>query len=667
MTDMGLALAATDQTPTTTGDVRAQQPVVIVGAGPVGVRAWREVRRIRPEQPVVLYGEEYHDPYNRVQLSSLLSGQRKVHELALAADLLAREDTLTEFRRSRVEAIDRAAKAVTDAHGRCLRYRTLILATGSRPFIPSVAGMGLPGVYTFRDMADAEKLAARRVHSKHTVVLGAGLLGVEAAHGMQRHNTRVTLIDHNPHPMYRQLDSTAGGILAQQLEESGIQLLLGTSIRMLLGTGRVEGVVLRDGTEVACDTVVVATGIRPNIDLAEQAGLAFGRGITVNEHMQTSDPDIYAVGECCELAGEVFGLVAPGFEQAAIAAGNITGDSTPASYRSTQLATSLKVAGLSVFSMGDPEPPVSTRTLTWSEGNDYRRISLVAGHIVGINAVGDWPQLPALRDLARQRKWVSPLQLWRFRTTGDLLAEGYPADVSRWPARAVVCSCNAVSAGELRDAICAGAVTRAALAARTQAGTNCGSCKPLLQELLGDHSAPEPTKGWRPLAGLALPALVVSLLALLLSFSYPTSVQLNWDWGALWRVDAVKQWSGFTILGLSLASVLFSLRKRLSSLRQLGDFAWWRLVHVALTVLALVALAAHTGFRLGSQLNLALNLTFIALLAAGGVLGASIALEHRLSPARARQLRSAGLWSHVLLSWPLPALLTAHILKTYYF
>ncbi len=641
--------------------------MVIVGAGPVGVRALREVRRSRPEQPVVLFGDERHDPYNRVQLSGLLSGEHKLHELALAADLLAAEDPLTEFRRCRVTAIDPAGHTVTDARGQTLSYSKLVLATGSRPFVPSTPGLTLPGVYTFRDMADAEKLAARRVQSKHTVVLGAGLLGIEAAHGMRRHHTRVTLVDHNPHPMFRQLDPAAGALLAEQIEAAGIELQLGTSVRMVVGTGKVEGVVLRDGTEIPCDTVIVATGIRPRVDLAVDSGLAYGRGITVDAHMRTSDPDIFAVGECCELAGEVFGLVAPGLEQAGIAARNLLRDNQGSSYQNRQLATSLKVAGLPVFSMGVADPPLSMQTLTWREGKLYRRLSLVAGHIVSINAIGDWPQLSALRELARKRKWISPWQLWRFRKTGDLLADEAGNDVAQWPASAIVCSCNAVSAGDLRAAVCAGATSAGALTSRTLAGSGCGSCKPLLQQLLGSSAPVEAGKGWRVLGALGVPALALALVALLFSLPYPDTVQLHWDWSQLWRNDLFKQVSGFTILGLSAVSVIFSLRKRLSWLRKLGDFAWWRIAHVLLTALALVALALHTGFRMGSQLNFALCLTFVALLVAGGVLAAGIAFEHRLQPARARQLRSVGLWSHVLLSWPLPALLTAHILKTYYF
>lgn len=641
-------------------------PVVIVGAGPVGVRALRELRRELPDTPIVLFGDEQYHPYNRVQLSGLLAGQHQVKDIALAADLLEVDCPYTHFRTARISAIDTLAKVVTDAQGNRQVYSKLIIATGSRPFIPAFITRDMQGVYTFRDMADAEKLAARRVQSKHTVVLGAGLLGIEAARAMQRHHTKVTLVDHNPHPMFRQLDPLAGGILAEQLLDSGIELQLGTSIRMVMGTNKVEGIVLRDGTGIACDTLVTATGINPNRDLAVQAGLAYGRGITVNDQMQTSIKDIYAIGECCELAGEVFGLVAPGFEQAGIVARNIANGSNNESYQRTILATSLKVAGLSVFSMGDADPPSSMRTVTWREGDTYRRLTFFAGCLVSINAIGDWPELPALRDLANKRKWIAPWRLWHFQRTGMLFADDISADVVAWPASSVVCNCNAVSKGEIQGAIGAGASNLEAVACRTQAGAGCGSCKPLLQELLGGSATREAVKGAVTLRSLSIPVLVVALLGMLFSVGYPSSVQVGWNWGDLWRVELNKQISGFTILGLCVASLVFSLRKRVARI-QLGNFDWWRVAHIALTVLAFVALGLHTGFRMGSQLNFALSLTFFALLVAGTLLAISIAYEHRLAPAQARRLRSLGMWSHIMLSWPLPALLGAHVLKTYYF
>ncbi len=662
-----------------TEDSFAPTPVVIVGAGPAGIRALRELRRHSADIPVIVYGDEPYQPYNRVQLSNLLAGKVGVPEIGLGLDLLRTNSIDTRLIQARITEVDTAAKTVTDARGHIQPYSSLILALGSAPFVPGIPGIRQPGVFTFRDMSDAEKLAARRVQSTHTVVLGAGLLGVEAARAMQRHHTRVTLLDHNPVPMFRQLDATAGGMLAERLEEMGIELRLGSTIRMILGTSGVEAVVLRDGTQIDCDTVIVATGIRPRTELAKAAGLAFGRGITVDSAMRTSAPDVYAVGECCELDGEVFGIVAPGYEQAAVAASNICArehgageeplhnNDSAATYRATSLATSLKVAELSVFSLGDAEPPPGTTSFTWRSGESYRRINVFGGRVVGVIAIGDWPQLSLLRDMCQSRKRIYPWQLWRFRLYGNLVPDSAILQaVADWPEAAVVCNCNAVTSGALRAAVASGATTLSAICARTGAGTGCGSCQPLLAELLAGSAVRQAAPTAKLLSILAWPALLVALLALVFSVAYPQTVQLDWRWDELWRNNQYKQITGFTILGLSVASVLFSLRKRLSWLN-LGDFGGWRLVHVGLTAVAMVALALHTGFRLGANLNLMLMLCFLGLLVAGAMMSLLIALEHRLTVHQARRLRSLGLWSHVLLAWPIPALLAVHVLKTYYF
>ncbi|MEM8660023.1 MAG: FAD-dependent oxidoreductase [Pseudomonadota bacterium] len=662
---MQLAVETYDPAEHSLLDVSSNAPVVIVGAGPVGVRALRLLRDADRNLPVLLYGDEPCDPYNRVRLSGLLAGQHKSSELGLIADLLHDDIPNVNFVRQRVSAIDSDAKTITDAKGNVQPYSALILATGSKPFVPALLATGVAGLFTFRDMADAEKLAARRVHSKQTIVLGAGLLGIEAARAMQRHHTQVTLIDHNPHPMYRQLDERAGAMLADELESRGITLQLGNSLRMLLGTNRVEGVMLRDGTQLPCDTLVVATGIVPNKDLAEQAGLAFGRGVTVDAHMQTSAEDVYAIGECCEFNGDVFGIVAPGFEQAAIAVANITGKGA-APYRTPQLATSLKVLGLSVFSLGNPQPRASQRTYIYSKEGIYRRVTLIGGRIDSINAIGDWPELPALRDLAESRTWISPHKLWRFRKTGLIFGESAAKAVALWPDSAIVCNCNSVSCGELRSAVAAGADTIATLSEKTMAGSSCGSCQPLLAELVDGEPTSQIRAGIKTLTVASIVASVLAIVAWIWTWEYPDSVQLRWRWDDLWRDRLFKQISGFSILGLSILSLIFSLRKRVRRVRW-GDFAWWRIAHIGLTVGALVALAVHTGFRFGSNLNLMLMVTFLGLVVAGAVLGMSIAFENRLAPEYSRRLRQIGIWGHVLMAWPLPALLGAHVLKTYYF
>lgn len=639
-------------------------PLVIVGAGPVGIRALRSYRREKPEGVAVVFGEERYAPYDRVQLSGVLAGTATTEDISLVNDGLF-EETHTHFFHARVIRIDAENQCVVDEHGRVQPYSSLVIATGSSPHIPAIAGVEQSGVFTFRRLADAEKLAARRVQSKHTVVLGGGLLGVEAACAMRRHNTQVTLVDHNPHPLFRQLDAESGELVAAELARRGVQQRFEDSIRIILGTGKVEGVVLHSGEHLMCDTVIVAAGITPNKTLAVDARLAFGRGITVDARMRTSEPNVYAVGECCEFEQQVYGLVAPGLDQAAIAIQHIV-NNLDSAYRKPQLATSLKVAGLSVFSLGDPQERRGLNTYFHRGDGCYRRVSLRRGRIVAINAVGDWPELPRLRDRARKGAWLSPLHLLRFAATGSFFGAAQVQDVRSWPDVATVCNCNAVSCGQIRDAMKDGVCTVAKLGQVTRAGTNCGSCRPLVAAMLGDESVVEPAKGSVTLRSLSLVALFLSLLALLWAVDYPDTVQLGWRWDDLWRSNELKQISGFTILGLSVASLLFSLRKRLAFF-ELWDFAWWRIAHTALTVAALIAVAVHTGFRLGANLNFYLMMTFLGLALAGAILGASVALEHRLQPASAQRLRSIGMWGHVLLAWPLPALLGIHVWKTYYF
>ena len=652
--------AATRAAPCETRSAQAAEaPVVIIGAGPVGMRVQEQLGRLAPDTPVVVFGDEACLPYNRVRLSSLLAGQVTAGEITHTGGRVG-----VTHRVARVVDVDREAKVVVDAHGHRQPYSRLVLATGSRPFVPAIPGVELAGVYTFRDMADAEKLAARRIRTRHTVVLGGGLLGLEVARAMQRFRTRVTVVDHNAHVMFRQLDPASGDLLHQALARLGIELLLNTSVRMLTGAGRVQSVVLRDGRELECDTFVVATGIEPAIDLARRAGLAVGRGVRVDDAMTTSDPDIYAAGECCEHEGQVYGIVAPGLEQAAIVAKSLARQ--PARYRGAMLATSLKVVGLSVFSMGDAAvTDGSTRTYTYRDGDVYRRINVLRGRLTGVIAVGDWPELVRLREHAKQGRRLMPWQLWQFRRHGSLWQD--EASAAAWPAEALVCNCNSVSKGEIVAAVAAGCHTVERIGQATRAGTTCGSCRPLLAELTGQGQAVPPQRGGRTLAAASLLALAVTALALVApSLPYTDTVQLAWRWDLLWTTSLFKQISGYSLLGLAALGAVLSLRKRIPAW-QAGDFAWWRLAHVVLGALALGVLAVHTGFRLGDHLNLMLMLVFLGLLVAGAGLGWTVAAEYRLGAARARRLRRIGMWAHLLLCWPLPALLGLHILKTYYF
>jgi len=644
-------------------------PVIVVGSGPVGIRFVQELRQRSPYTPVLLFGNEPWQPYNRVRLSSFLSGEASWESLTQGLELPA-ADELTAHLNCAIIDIDRVAHTVTDASGRLYAYRQLVLATGSRPRLPGIPGIGQANVHVFRDLNDTQRLFARRTRSQHTVVLGGGLLGLEAARAMQRFNTQVTVVEHSARLMMHQLDETASALLQARVESLGIRVLLGEGVKQVHGHGTVTGISLRDGTRLECDTLIVAIGILPNTDLAQQAGLAFGRGIRVNDQMQTSDPDIFAIGECAEHRERVYGIVAPGFEQARVAVHTICGGS--ASYTGSLLATRLKVLGLPVASMGrvtENDRLDLARSYTYRDESAgiYRKIVVERGRLIGAIAIGESPEASRLQEALDQQRRIAPWQLWQFRRDGTLWPEEDADNVQLWPASTVICNCNGVTRGALSEAIAAGHCTVDQIAACTRASTACGACKPLVAQLAGTPLKVEPVRAHRPLLATALGALAL-LLAMLLApaIPYAQSVTQHLPWDTLWRSTFYSQLSGYFVLAVTVIGLPIALRKRWQKL-SLGDFAIWRVIHVVLGLSALLGLYLHTGGRLGTQLNLILMLCFTGLAIAGVVAGSVSALEHRLSPRFVRQWRDTGIWLHILLFWPVPALLGFHIFKSYYF
>jgi len=643
-------------------------PIVIVGAGPVGMRVAQELLRHDPGVPLVVYGDEPWEPYQRVQLSAFLLGEIGwggiENRLKLPLD-----HRVVQRHHCAVVKICRAQRSILDATGHVQEYSRLVLATGSHPHVPQIPGIQKPGVFTFRNLNDAQRLMARSVRSRRTIVLGGGLLGLEAARALARRNTEVIVINHAPRLMNRQLDDGAAELLKRHVEKLGIVVMLEDSIREIYGERSVTSVRLHSGLEMACDTVVVATGIRPNIQLAAEAKLSMGRGVRVDDAMRTSDPFIFAVGECCEHREEIIGLVAPGLEQAAVAAHNLSRGE--ARYEARVSPAQLKVLGLSVFSMGatgDDEQPARHKAHVFAqeEKNIYRRLVLERGRLVGAVAIGEWNALARLQEAITHRRPVRTWELWRFRQTGELWDEGANDTVDAWPASATVCNCAGITRGALSAAIERGCTSVDCLTATTSAGRVCGSCKPLLAKLVGATAAPEKMRGRRTMLGAAFATLI--LLALFVGIGplpIAQTVQTPVAFDRLWADSLAKQMSGYTLLALALASIPLSLRKRWRRFTA-GDFGWWRAIHVALGVLIVLVLILHTGLRLGVAINLWLMLSFL-LLSGVGVLAATVIAAEKQPRRVSKAVRAVATTAHILLLWPLPALLGFHILMTYYF
>lgn len=645
-------------------------PVVIVGNGPVGIRVAEELLRRLPETPLVIYGDEQYEPYNRVRLSSWLAGDLKWKELA--QPLRRPFDSKAEERIGyRIGEIDAQQKTVTDSTGLVQPYQHLVLATGSSAFVPNIPGVHLPGVFTFRDINDTNRLIARRASSHHTVVLGGGLLGLEAARGMLRNGTRVTVIDHADRLLCMQLDEAASERLKNDVANLGIEVMLNQGVAEILGTERVQGVRLRSGDNIDCDTLVLATGIRPNIALAKQAHLHYGRGIQVDDRMRTSQPDIYAVGECCEHRGEVYGLVAPGLEQANVAAASIS--EAEGSYSGSIAASRLKVVGTPVFSMGPmgaDAPRSYGRSYTFRDDAQgiYRKVLVHRNHIAGAIGIGEWNETVRLQTAIGSNQLVWPWQLLRFLRTGRLWPEEDTQGIAAWPASAVVCQCTGVTRGAISESVALGACCAEDVTRATGAGSVCGSCKPLVEDLLGSSTRREPVALFRTLLTFTLIALIATVITLAMpAIPYADSVQSAWQPDILWRDGLIKQISGFSILGLFAVGLGVSLRKRIKGLHKAGRFDYWRIAHLLLGILAITALVAHTGLRTGHGLNFALMTSFTAMLLLGSLAGLVITFEHRIGGALATRLRRQSALVHILLFWPVPVLLGWHIFKTYWF
>ncbi|MEO1292978.1 MAG: FAD-dependent oxidoreductase [Pseudomonadota bacterium] len=643
-------------------------PVLIAGGGPSGSRAAQELSQ--RGVPVVLLNAERWQPYNRVKLTPLLSGEAQLGQVYVP-EATWRTGKVERFDGVSLVDIDIEGRRALTSTGRVIHYSDLVLALGSRAHMPNIPGRDLPGVYVFRNFDDVEALRARSMSARRVVVIGGGLLGLEAARGMSALGAEVTIVEHEARLMPRQLDDEGAAMLAKRIEALGVQHRTGVAIRAIEGDGLVDGVSLADGTSLACDTVIVCTGVRANIQIAAALGLKHGRGITVDDQMQTSAPNIYAVGECAEHAGVVCGLVGPCYDQVAVAVAAICGDD--AAYTGSTPATKLKVLGADVFSVGAFESVSQmpgARSYTYRDDAEslYRRIFVRNGRLLGAIGVGEWPEVSQVQRAVGEAARVYPWQLWRFERGGALWGEGEDS-VATWPRDAIVCNCTGVKKGAIQDAITLGAGSIDEIRAATSANSVCGTCKVHLQDLLGEGAQPEAARWWRSLLILSGVAALAALATLLLPrIPFRDTFVVGDIFNQLWLDSQMKQISGYTLLGISAVAALISLRKRIFWLRRLGGYDWWRIGHLVLGLAAALGLVWHTGLRLGSNLNMLLMLSFLLTLVTGAVAGLITGGEHELRERRlatGKNPRAVPLWLHVIGVWPLPILLIFHILSVY--
>ncbi|WP_083492610.1 NAD(P)/FAD-dependent oxidoreductase [Cupriavidus sp. HPC(L)] len=365
--------------------------LVVVGNGMAGMRTVEELLALAPDlYDITVFGAEPHGNYNRILLSPVLAGEKTVDDIMLHPQEWYARHGITLLAGDPVVAIDRARRLVRSRSGKEIRYDRLLLATGSRPFIVPVPGHALDGVIAFRDIQDVETmLAAARAH-RHAVVIGGGLLGLEAANGLLRQGMDVTVLHLGDALMDRQLDANAAALLKRTLERRGLRILLGANTSEILGETRVTGVRLADGTQIPADLVVMAAGVRPNAELARAAGLHCERAIVVDDTLQTYDPRIYAVGECVQHRQATFGLVAPIWDQARVCAAHLAG-AGHRRYVQQATATRLKVSGVELYSAGDIVGGDDSEDLVLRDPRRgiYKRLVLQQGRLAGAVLYGD--------------------------------------------------------------------------------------------------------------------------------------------------------------------------------------------------------------------------------------------------------------------------------------
>lgn len=365
--------------------------LILVGNGMAGVRTLEELLKRAPDHyDITVFGEEPHGNYNRIQLSPVLAGEKQISDIISHPPAWYAARGIKLVIGDAVVAMDRAAKTVTSAKGVVAHYDLLLLATGSKPFVLPVPGKALPGVVAFRDISDVDlMLSASRTYS-HAVVIGAGLLGLEAANGLAKRGMTVSVVHRSDTIMERQLDKPAALLLQKNLESRGLRFLLQADTVELLGSERVEAVRFKDGREVPADLVVMAAGIVPNAALAKASGLECERGIVVDDAMRSSDPSIYAVGECAQHRNVCYGLVAPLWEQAAVCAEHLA-QASSAAYQGSVVSTKLKVTGIDLFSAGNFQGGEGSEELVFRDPKRgiYKKLVLREGRLDGAVLVGD--------------------------------------------------------------------------------------------------------------------------------------------------------------------------------------------------------------------------------------------------------------------------------------
>ena len=653
-----------------TSNMQVQKPsMVIIGNGMVSCRYCEELvaKGLNQTYKIVVIGEEEKPAYDRVKLTSY-ARDREFNNILLKPANWYKEQGIQLILGESVTSIDTDKKSLITSKNQNISYSSLVFATGSSAFIPPVPGNDLDGVFVYRTFKDVNRISEYASKSRVAVVVGGGLLGLEAAEFLKDLGLNTHIIEQAEYLMPRQLDIAGSKMLMKKVRNKGYDLHTGV---LLDNITREENsslsVSIQNGETISSDILVFATGVRANSDIARDAGItcSSSKGIIVDNTLQTSEKDIYAIGECIRHNGQQYGLVAPGYEMAKILAERFNGQDSQ--FIAADMSTRLKMLGEDVVSLGDALQPY--KSFTYRDDNAYRKIVHFENTIVGAIGVGEWIQSGQIQTAIQNKMPLNEREINQFIRTGSLWKD-QNLDIRKWPDETLICNCMKVSKGLIVSEINNGNIDFEQIKKCTGASTVCGSCEPLVKQLCGQKVAPrnKPEKALLVLSFLTLAAVLFLVF-------YPSiwaADSINSDKYEITKFltdSTVRLTSGFTLLGLTLLAGLLSLRKRFKKV-QFGNYKTWRLLHAAIGFFSLLVLMAHTGFSSGKNINFFLFTLFSLINLFGFITGFASAFEffgmNRIS-AFCRRWKPQITFIHILAFWPLPVLLVFHIIQAFYF
>jgi nitrite reductase (NADH) large subunit len=644
-----------------------KQKIIIIGFGMVAKHFCDQFIKfgLINRYDLIIFSKEKHLAYDRVQLTTYAKNQN-FKSIELNNAKWYSDNDIELHLGEGVSQVEPKSKIVKSDTGQIYPYDELIFATGSSAFLPSIPGIEKEGVFTYRTIEDVNAIRTYSKNKSTALVIGGGLLGIEAADYLQALGLETHIVEMADFLMPRQLTPEASQQLQSNISQKGFIVHTGMASQKISNRTNGLNIEFKNGENIDCDLILVSAGIRPNHQIAAKAKIevSLGGGIICNDQLQTSEANIYAMGECVRHQNSIYGLVAPGYKMAEVLAANFSGQEQ--TFTGADTSTRLKLLGENVVSLGAALQPF--KSLTYKDDLSYRMLNFDKNHLVGAIGIGEWADLGRIQSAIENRMLVTDQEIENFKKTGSFW--NISDSVEKWPDETIICNCLKVSKGEIVQCFKTCKNDIATLKKETGACTACGSCEGLIAQLAGKEVElrNKPNRGLLIASCLCLITLAVLYFSPVYwninsydSSSYKLTQTLR---SGLWR-----QITGFTILGLSLFAAAISLRKRFKFFR-FGSYNWWRISHAIFALLSLIILMAHTGFNPGKNINAYLFWTFTTMNLFGVITGFTTSFEFygtNKVAAFCRRWRRQITFIHFLVFWPLPVLITFHILQAYYF